>query len=636
MASDESVFEPIFDDDFEPKTRERSSWLMPLLCAGGVLFIAGGGILAVIFVPAVQQARTAAKRDVAANHLKQIGLAAHNYHDTYLSFPFAAGDLGEGKNPLNFHAGILPFMEQGRLYQRIDHNKPWTDPANKGVYTTQIAGYLSPEYEVTTTADGYAATHFVPSSRFYSHERNRPLRIGDVSDGTSNTLLAGGIDAGFPAWGDPGNPRDPADGFAGGPVAFGGDGGATMLLADGSVRFVSESTSRQVAIALATPNGRELIDPKTGLVRQPARNGREATTQSEIARREVTKLKAQISEIAKESAKMRTQRDEALRRTKELEGLLATAKQASGHYQRNYERSENTVAQRNKDIERYKQELASLKADQKKETEYFNGEISRLAAERKLFAERVRTLEGAGASSPMPAGDKPPEVASKSDSAATMPPTGPNDPAKSPFEVAKINLKMLGIGAFNFNDTYGHFPPLAAGEQSDKRKPMSWHAWTLPYIDQGVLFQNIDQERVWTDPANASAYRMEVPRFLNPGIETTTDATGYAAAHFVPNSHLIEDSGRGTKIGRVTDGLSFTVMAGSIDAGFLAWGDPDNARDFANGVGGGPKAFGQDGNGALVLMSDGSVRYVSKGTAPEVIKAIATPAGNELVGKNDF
>ncbi|MDQ3330632.1 MAG: hypothetical protein M3552_08260 [Planctomycetota bacterium] len=76
-----------------------------------------------------------------------------------------------------------------------------------------------------------------------------------MTDGTSSTILAGSIDAAFPAWGDPQNGRDPTNGFAGGPHSFGGGPvGAYMLMIDGSVRTFGSKTDISVAAALASPS----------------------------------------------------------------------------------------------------------------------------------------------------------------------------------------------------------------------------------------------------------------------------------------------------------------------------------------------------------------------------------------------
>ena len=83
-----------------------------------------------------------------------------------------------------------------------------------------------------------------------------------MTDGTSNTILAGEVSGGFMAWGDPENRRDPGNGFGTAPNQFGGpeaQRGVQMLLADGSVRFISENINPQTLKALASPDGKEQV-----------------------------------------------------------------------------------------------------------------------------------------------------------------------------------------------------------------------------------------------------------------------------------------------------------------------------------------------------------------------------------------
>ncbi len=85
------------------------------------------GILIALLLPAVQAAREAARRAQCTNHLKQITLAAHNYHDSYKTFPASQGGTGEppyneiqsNRGQLSGYVGMAPFMEQVPLYEQI-------------------------------------------------------------------------------------------------------------------------------------------------------------------------------------------------------------------------------------------------------------------------------------------------------------------------------------------------------------------------------------------------------------------------------------------------------------------------------------------------------------------------------------
>lgn len=109
------------------------------------------GILVALLLPAVQAAREAARRMSCSNNVKQIGIAFHNYHDTYkkLPAPYVATALDQIGSPLaalgappgdTFHSwgtALLPFMEQQPLYDQIDLNVPMFSPFGPYTYDNQ-------------------------------------------------------------------------------------------------------------------------------------------------------------------------------------------------------------------------------------------------------------------------------------------------------------------------------------------------------------------------------------------------------------------------------------------------------------------------------------------------------------------
>ncbi len=170
-------------------------------------------ILVALLLPAVQQAREAARRTQCKNHLKQLGLALHNYVDVNTVLPPGASvDLSVTSTANNgswgVHGRILPYLEQGSLYDQVDLSIAWD-------FQTPIDGLKIPIYacpsdpksdqardpgsgKVTLYPTSYGFNYgtwfvFNPTNSqggdglFYP---NSKLSFRDAVDGSSNTLLA--------------------------------------------------------------------------------------------------------------------------------------------------------------------------------------------------------------------------------------------------------------------------------------------------------------------------------------------------------------------------------------------------------------------------------------------------------------
>jgi len=117
------------------KTKRPGFTLIELLVVIAII-----AVLIALLLPAVQQAREAARRTQCKNNLKQIGLAMHNYHDTYRFFPM--GWMFHNKSPVpNAHSWgtmILPFLEQGNMTNIYDFSHAFAapEPPLNGLYPT--------------------------------------------------------------------------------------------------------------------------------------------------------------------------------------------------------------------------------------------------------------------------------------------------------------------------------------------------------------------------------------------------------------------------------------------------------------------------------------------------------------------
>jgi len=184
-------------------------------------------ILVALLLPAVQQAREAARRSSCKNNLKQLGLALHNYHDTFNTFPpaFVDGDPCytsttndcasdapyENRNSLGWQTFILPYVEQPALYDQIgaqtgSFTRSWYDANGDGVLNDPIAASRTiisnyncpsdPMGGINTKRSSLGKTNYLGNGgNGAARDSNGTLFVNskvlmrDITDGTSNTVM---------------------------------------------------------------------------------------------------------------------------------------------------------------------------------------------------------------------------------------------------------------------------------------------------------------------------------------------------------------------------------------------------------------------------------------------------------------
>ncbi|MCX7420459.1 MAG: DUF1559 domain-containing protein [Planctomycetia bacterium] len=266
-------------------------------------------ILIALLLPAVQQAREAARRSQCQNNIKQFGIALHNYHDLHRCFPMGSSvQTGNGAWGLMMH--LLPQLEQSSAYKSVNINK--TDCCIE-LIAVQAAGKLTPSGQPlpmlncpTDPLGGQQITSGTQPGTYPCGKLNpgnylgvsgkidsacggttigkgmlfslSSVRLSQVLDGTSSTLMLGerGIPNDF-TWGWPIcggtecehyisaqrglSPGKSAPFSAGIVERFWSwhPGGAYFLLADGHVKFLNYSIDYTTFTNLSTRDGREVV-----------------------------------------------------------------------------------------------------------------------------------------------------------------------------------------------------------------------------------------------------------------------------------------------------------------------------------------------------------------------------------------
>jgi prepilin-type processing-associated H-X9-DG protein len=213
------------------------------------------GVMVALLLPAVQAAREAARRAQCTNNLKQILLAFHNYVSANNALPKDYTDK-DGKPLLSWRVAILPYLEQGDLYNKFKLDEPWDSPNNKPLLKEMPKAFHCPD---RTKAEPFTTTYRGFSGPFALFDDNKSVTLADVTDGTSNTIAVAEAKDAVP-WTKPDDlPFDPQAA----PSLFGAGsphpGGFNCGFADGSVRFIKNSINTRVFQALITRCGGEVI-----------------------------------------------------------------------------------------------------------------------------------------------------------------------------------------------------------------------------------------------------------------------------------------------------------------------------------------------------------------------------------------
>jgi hypothetical protein len=141
-----------------------------------------------LIMPSVRMPRAVVWRMQCSNHLKQIGLALQNYHDQYGSFPPAYIRDAKGKPMHSWRVLILPFIEQRQLYEKYRFDEPWDGPNNSKLHNEIVSVFCCPSRSDKQPRTETSYVVVVGSQTLWPG--TKATKLSDVTDGTSNTIMA--------------------------------------------------------------------------------------------------------------------------------------------------------------------------------------------------------------------------------------------------------------------------------------------------------------------------------------------------------------------------------------------------------------------------------------------------------------
>lgn len=248
-----------------PRGKRSTAFVAGMLALAGIglCVCCGVGVLAALFLPAVQSAREAARRAQCNANLQRIGQAMRSYYDDYQCFPPAYVADDKGRPMHSWRALLLPYLDQA-LAAKYRFDEPWDGPNNMLLHARIPTVYRCPSDD-EPAATG-ATDYVVINGTGTIFDGTKCTELSEITDGTSATLLVVEVVESDIVWLEPRDLRLAAMSGSinipkGEEVSSDHPGGANVLTADGKVHFLSETRTSQELHALASKAGGESVSP---------------------------------------------------------------------------------------------------------------------------------------------------------------------------------------------------------------------------------------------------------------------------------------------------------------------------------------------------------------------------------------
>jgi len=620
------------------------------------------------------------------NSLKQIGLAFHNYHDTFLKFPRADGD-GDGlKTGLSWRVHLLPFLDEAPLYNQFHMDEAWDSDHNKTLISQMPMLFRSPG----VTDDEKTAFHVFTGENTPFHG-DKGLGIRNFTDGTSNTILAvlAGSDT-AEIWTKPGglevNLTAPKKAL--GELK---DESFLVLLADGSVRTIPTSIDVTMLANLIQPADGNVVDigppaasspelPSPSMIFSLVTDANQAGMAKELLGEPTEEshdgqsfLKNQTMALwfpdvrtvvmgGIESVKQMISRKKS---GKSSDSSLIEQLQTGADYSVAIDvQSQAPLIQQAVQINQMLgmilnvETLAAHLSVTAEEGESLL-EINVTALDAQMAAglsamatiglnqAKMAAMQIQQAPNPGPDGEKVQAMLKQVISSAAVDLNGDKiqfritapegfdnlpellKPAMTKARAAatevqrKNSLKQMGLAFHNFESVSSTFP--GAGRR-DANSPvgLSWRVYVLPFLDQAALYNQFKLDEPWDSEHNRTLIEQMPPVFKSPGVEDPQKTSFHVFTG--PGSPFADD--HTPRIADFTDGMSSTLLV------VLAGPDTAEIWTMPGGLDFDPKdpikALGDFvGDTFLALFADGSARTIDKNISAPTLRRLIQHADGE-------